>query len=111
MNSIPPSFKPVSGEWLIIPLQHIFGSEELSLYTPSVAERMPKPYIAIGKKDAERLMVEEDDQLHLKIGLSSYDFPVRVKQELVEGLAAIPHIPGLTDIIWPAKGSLIKLEL
>ena len=108
MNSIPPAFSAQAGEWTIMPLYHIFGSEELSLYTPAVAERMPKPYIAIGLTDAQKLGVAEGELLHLETTGTSYDFPALIKEELVEGLTGLPRIPGLTDIQWPAKGTLRK---
>lgn len=107
-NDIPDAFTPAIGEWVVFPLQHLFGSEELSLYTPGVAERMPKPYIAISVVDAEELDVIEDDILHIQIDSSGYDFPVHIKEELVKGLVGLPVIPGITDIVWPAKGILKK---
>ena len=35
-----------AGEWLILPLHEIFGSEELSRLAPAVAERVPQSYLA-----------------------------------------------------------------
>ena len=39
----------------LLPLYHIFGSEELSLSAPGVAELAPKPYVALNAEDAKRL--------------------------------------------------------
>jgi NADH-quinone oxidoreductase subunit G len=109
LNNIPPAFKPSPGEWLLIPLPHIFGSEELSIYTCGIAERSAKPYIAINKHDAENLNVNESDIMQVEIGDQHYELPVRVNEELPEGVAGIPfNIPGLSGIGWPAKGVLTK---
>lgn len=109
LNNIPQAFKPMPGEWLIVPLPHIFGSEELSIYTPGIAERAPKPYIAISKSDAENLNIRGGETIHVQIGKSHYDLPVLIKEELLTGLAAVPfNIPGLAGIEWPAKGILTK---
>lgn len=109
MNYIPPAFIPSPGEWQILPLPHIFGTDELSIYTPGVAERTPQPYIAINRKDAQNLNTLENEILRVQIQDQNYMLPVMIKDELPEGVAGIPyHIPGLTGIAWPAKGILKK---
>jgi len=109
LNNIPPAFKSSPGEWLILPLPHIFGSEELSIYTHGVAERSPQPYIAISKGDAEDLNINENQIIQVNIGDRNYSLPVRIKEELLNGLAGIPfNIQEMSGIAWPAKGILKK---
>jgi NADH-quinone oxidoreductase subunit G len=109
LNNAPPAFKPSPGEWLLVPLPHIFGSEELSIYTPGIAERSPQPYIAINKHDAESLNISQNDIMQVRIGDQRYELPARINEELPEGIAGIPfNIPGLSGIGWPAKGILTK---
>jgi NADH-quinone oxidoreductase subunit G len=109
LNNIPPAFKASPGEWLIVPLPHIFGSEELSIYTPGIAERSPKPYVIISKHDGENLNISDGDIIQVQIKDRNYELPARIKEELLEGLAGIPfNIPGLSGIAWPAKGILTK---
>ncbi|MEJ6979901.1 NADH-quinone oxidoreductase subunit NuoG [Pedobacter sp. P351] len=112
MNDIPPAFKPSHGEWLIIPLQHIFGSEELSIYTKGISDRAPKPYVAISKHDAEKLDINEGEIIQVRIQEHDYALPVKIKGELSDGIAGLPYqIPGLNGIAWPAKGILTKTEI
>ena len=40
-SSIPPAFQARNDEWLVVPLFHIFGSEEFSRFAPAVAEVCP----------------------------------------------------------------------
>jgi hypothetical protein len=54
----PEPFQPGEGEWLVVPLHHIFGSEELSSHSPPVAERIPEPYLAISPSDASLLEID-----------------------------------------------------
>ncbi|WEK21157.1 MAG: NADH-quinone oxidoreductase subunit NuoG [Candidatus Pedobacter colombiensis] len=109
LNNVPQPFKSLPDEWLIVPLQHIFGSEELSIYTQGVSERTPQPYIAINKHDAENLNTRENEILQILINDQNYKLRVNIKEELPNGLAGIPyHIPGLTGISWPAKGIIKK---
>jgi NADH-quinone oxidoreductase subunit G len=109
LNPIPAAFKLMPAEWLIIPLPHIFGSEELSIYTEGIRERTPEPYLAINKKDAIRFDVEQGEYLDLEIGNEVFKLPVEIKEELSEGCAAVPfNIPPLIGIVWPAKGKISK---
>lgn len=108
-KSIPAAFKPSTGEWQLIPLPHIFGSEELSLYTPGVAERSPNPYIAIGLKDANALNVKHGETLTVTVRSARYSLPVQIKEELGLGTAGVPYNLGvLAGIKWPAMASLKK---
>ena len=100
--------KPEIDDWILLPLPHIFGSEELSINTSGIAERTPKPYIAIGPADAEKLNVREGDSLIVRIKTEQFDLPVVIKEELVIGMACLPFIHEFTDIEWPLKGQLIK---
>lgn len=108
-DNIPTAFKPHKGETVIVSLPHIFGSDELSVYSPSITSRSAKPYIMLGRADAERLNVSEGDILHVQIGSQGYDLPVVRKDALPEGLAAMPYnLPSMHGILWPAKGILTK---
>ena len=96
----------------MVPLPHIFGSDELSVLSPSVEGRSPRPYIALNALDAERLQTVEGDVLQVRIGKQVFDLPVILKNELPEGLAGIPYnLPSMPGIAWPAKGVLTKAGL
>jgi NADH-quinone oxidoreductase subunit G len=61
-NDIPPAFKPEQGLWRIMPLPHIFGSEELSLHSSPVAERLPTFCALLNPLDAETLVIADDEK-------------------------------------------------
>lgn len=109
---IPKSYSTNIGAYTIIPLPHIFGSEELSIYSPGIAEMTPKPYLAIGTKDALKLSVETGEMIHLQTGKRHFNLPIKIKEELLEGTAGIPfNIPNLIGINWPATGILTKVTI
>lgn len=109
LNDVPEAFHANENEWLIIPLPHIFGSEELSIYSSGVKERSPQPYIAIARQDADRLNIREDDVLQLKLNDRVFNLKAKIKEELAKGIAGIPfNIPALYGLNLPAKGILIK---
>lgn len=64
-RTIPEPFRPVSGQWRVMLLPQIFGSEELSLRSPPVAERVQGPSVKLNPEDAEMLGVQEGDSIEI----------------------------------------------
>jgi NADH-quinone oxidoreductase subunit G len=76
---IPPAFQPKSGEWLILPAFHIFGSEELSASAPAIASLASGAYVAINPADADQPLPINDAEL-----------PVSLRPDVPRGVALIP---------------------
>jgi NADH-quinone oxidoreductase subunit G len=76
----------ISG-YRLLPLQSIFGGEELSGRSPPIAERAPAPFAVLNPRDAERLAVADGG------GIRSTDLPVslqvRTDPAMQEGSAGI----------------------
>jgi len=94
-SGLPEKFQPRENQWLLIPLYHIFGSEELSVYSPGLDERVPGEYLALHPQDAGKLGVESGDQVVVTIDAEQLEFPVKLIPDLVNGLAGLPS--GLPD--------------
>jgi NADH-quinone oxidoreductase subunit G len=106
-GEVPTAFVPNSTEWLLVPLYHIFGSEELSLSAPGVAELAPKPYVALNAEDAKHLGVEAGEQIKVKLDGAAHSLPVKIKAELPLGIAGLPvSLPGLAGISLPIRSVL-----
>jgi NADH-quinone oxidoreductase subunit G len=90
-NDIPPAFKPEQGRWRIMPLPHIFGTEELSLHSPSIAERLPAFCVLLNPLDSEILEVDSGDQVEISnlAGDSIMKAPVQIELTLPRGLIGI----------------------
>ncbi|MEO8592345.1 MAG: NADH-quinone oxidoreductase subunit NuoG [Candidatus Solibacter sp.] len=78
----PPAFEPRKDEWLVLPLYHIFGSEELSRSAQAVAELSPEPYVALNPEEAARLGKE--------VELFGHRLPVRIAADLPPGQVGVP---------------------
>jgi NADH-quinone oxidoreductase subunit G len=101
--SIPKAFEPRSGEWLALPLYHIFGSEELSNHARGIAERIPVPYVALSVGDAEGLGLHPEDVAIVEIGAREYRLPVTINKELPGGTVGIPvGLNGMEGIVTPS---------
>lgn len=92
--SVPSSFQPRRGEWLIVPLFHIFGSEESSHRAPAVAQLFPKPYLALNPEDAHAFGSQ--------VELLGRTLPVKTVPSLPKGVAGLPSgLPGLEGLELP----------
>jgi len=95
----PTRFTPRSGEWLLVSLYHLFGSERLSLETPGVAEQAPAPYVALNPDDGDRLGVGPGDTLVVEIEGRTLELPLEPEPGLPRGCAGLPEgLPGLRDL-------------
>jgi NADH-quinone oxidoreductase subunit G len=108
-SEVPPAFQPRAGEWLIIPLFHIFGSEELSMLSPSISELAPRPYLALSPDDASLLEATEGEQLEVVLDGVAHRLPVKLHPALRRGMAGVPV--GLRELPWaglPGWGKVTK---
>ncbi|HET8668171.1 MAG TPA: NADH-quinone oxidoreductase subunit NuoG, partial [Terriglobales bacterium] len=77
-TGVPSRFR--SGEeWLVVPLYHIFGSEELSVLSPGVKELSPQAYLAMNEDDAARLGLHAEEAVEFAIAGNSYRLPLKVR--------------------------------
>jgi len=88
---IPAEFIPVPGRWRIMPLPHIFGSEELSLHSPALLERLPPFCVLLNPLDAEKLGIDSGETVEISSpeGVSILSVPVQIENTLPCGLLGI----------------------
>jgi NADH-quinone oxidoreductase subunit G len=97
-TEIPAAFKPRKGYLLVVPAYHVFGSDELSVLSPSVAELAVKPYVAVNPADARTLPMEDNGRLEVVFSGISHYLPVRLSSKVSPGLAGVPM--GLKGLQW-----------
>jgi NADH-quinone oxidoreductase subunit G len=103
-GSIPQAFSPASDTWQFVPLYHIFGSEELSIHSPGIAQLAPQPYLALNLKDAERINAEAAE---FTLDGIDYRLPIKTNPSLPEGTAGVPvGLASLAGIRLPSQGKL-----
>ncbi|MEJ2039202.1 MAG: molybdopterin-dependent oxidoreductase [Desulfosarcinaceae bacterium] len=95
----PPSEGRKEGQFLLVPVHHIFGSEALSMAAPAIAGRAPRPYLALNPENAP---AAEGEQVRLQMGARTLELAVKLVQGLPQGLAGLPSgIPGLPVVDGP----------
>ena len=105
----PAAFERRSDVWLVVPLHHIFGSEELSVLSPGIAELAPASYLALNPDDAAALDLGAGDTAQLHLGTTEHRLPVRLEPSLQRGIAGFPvGLPGIGAVMLPAAGRVTK---
>jgi len=95
-TDVPAAFRRQQDKWLVVPMHHIFGSEELSVISKEVLERVPKPYLALSAEDAKDLSVADGDVVELRVNGSTLELAVQLRAELPSGVAGCPAgLPGV----------------
>jgi NADH-quinone oxidoreductase subunit G len=108
---IPEAFKPRDREFLIVPLYHIFGSEELSVWARGVAELMPEPYLALNPEDAAKLSIHDDEEVELSLPHTALTLPVKLRPGMPEGVGGLPAgLPKLQGIGLPDWGKVLGTD-
>ncbi|PRY11328.1 NADH dehydrogenase subunit G [Pontibacter ummariensis] len=101
--AVPQKFVPLGGHLYMLPLHHIFGSEELSNQSPPIMGRIPAPYVAINTADAIRMKLDEGDLLSFSIEGQAYQLPVKTSHTIPSGTAGLPNgLPGVPFAELPA---------
>lgn len=106
--SLPTDPVTVSkGELQFVPLHHIFGSEDMSARSPSVAQRIPQPYIQLNVNDAVALEVQEGGMLKFEVHGQHFQLQVKISSSLPAGVAGLPvGLPGMEFCSLPAIGKV-----
>jgi NADH-quinone oxidoreductase subunit G len=103
----PAAFEPRRGERLLVPIHHVFGSEELSGRAPAVASQAPGPYLALTPEDAAAI---GEDTAEVSIGGETHRLPVRVSPDLPKGVAGVPAgIPPFIGMRLPAWSKFSRM--
>jgi NADH-quinone oxidoreductase subunit G len=110
-TDIPDKFQPMQDHLWVVPVYHIFGSEELSTHSEPVATRIPSPYILIHESDALALELSEGQMLHFEIDGQHYALPVKLSTVIRKGLACVPYgMSGLHFAELPAWANIKQGE-
>ena len=101
-TSIPPAFEPREGEWLLLPMFHFVGSEELSQAAGGLAELATKPHVFVNSAD-----LPEGTEVELSCASGTFRLPVRVRPDIPRGVACLSAgIAPLGGVTMPAWGKI-----
>jgi len=100
-STIPPAFEPREGEWLLLPMYHFIGSEELSLAARGLRELATKPHVAINCTD-----LADGMEVEVSCAIGTFRLPVRRRPDLPRGVACLSA--GMSGVTMPAWGKIAR---
>ncbi|HSC83311.1 MAG TPA: NADH-quinone oxidoreductase subunit NuoG [Pseudomonas sp.] len=107
--AVNAAFNPAQGTLQAVPLHHLFGSEETSSRAAPVQERIPQPYVALAKAEADRLGVNDGALLSLSVNGQALRLPLQIHEDMAIGLVGLPAgLPGIPALIAGAVVSSIQ---
>jgi NADH-quinone oxidoreductase subunit G len=105
-NAIPAAFQPREREWLLLPMYRIFGSDELSLSAPGIAELTRKPHVAMNSDD-----FAENTEVEISSAGNTFRLPVRIRPDLPRGVAALSvGTAPLVGMTLPGWGTIARAK-
>jgi len=98
------------GEWLIVPVYQIFGSEELSASASSLAQRIPEPFIYLNQEDADILNVVDQEIVQIEISKNKLKIKIKIENSLRQGIAGLTvQLPGMPFFDLPGWVKIYKI--
>ena len=105
---VPAAYSPERDQSLVVPVHHIFGSEELSMKAPAVRECAPEPYLGLCGLMAERLGISDGGVVTLVSDAGVRLLKAKLFASLPDYVAVIPAgLPGLEGLGAPFYARLI----
>jgi NADH-quinone oxidoreductase subunit G len=104
---VPAAFVARADAWTVVPLAHIFGSEELSARAAPLANLIPAAYVALNPADADTLDAAEDATLEVNLPGGAVRLPLQRRKSLPRGTVGLAvGVPGAP---WFAAGAIATL--
>ncbi len=93
-TQVPPPHEGRQGEWLVMPLPRVFGSDELSRAAPAVAQRTEPARLLLNPDDAAKLGLAEGQKARVTLEGNALELPVALQPSLPTGIAGVPLVTG-----------------
>jgi NADH-quinone oxidoreductase subunit G len=105
-TAIPSAFKPRDDEWLLLPIYHFVGSDELSMAARGLSELAAKPYVAINCHE-----LTDGTEVEVSCASGAFRLPVRIRPDLPQGIVCFSvGLPLLSGITLPAWGRIARAK-
>jgi NADH-quinone oxidoreductase subunit G len=105
-TAIPSAFKPRDGEWLLLPMYHFVGSDELSMAARGLSELAAKPYVAINCHE-----LTDGTEVEVSCASGAFRLPVRIRPDLPQGVVCFSAgLPLRSGITLPAWGRIARAK-
>jgi NADH-quinone oxidoreductase subunit G len=111
-DAVPAAFVARVDEWTVVPLAHIFGSEELSARAAPLANLIPAAEVALNPADADTLGAAEHAALEVTLPGGAVLLPLRRSGSLPRGTVGLAvGVPGAPWFTAGVSATLAKAPI
>jgi len=94
-GDVPAAFAVRTNELRVLPIYHLFGSDEMAAKAPVTESRNATAYVALSSATAAQLTVGADAMVLVRAGAGAAKLPIRIDDSLPVGTLGLPV--GLAD--------------
>jgi NADH-quinone oxidoreductase subunit G len=94
-TAIPPAFEPRDGEWLLVPMYHFVGSDELSMAARGISQLATQPQVTINTSN-----LTDGAEVEVSCASGTLRLPVHIRPDLPHGVACVSTGTGITLPAW-----------
>jgi len=111
-NHVPSAFEPKQGQWQVVPVYHIFGSEELSSKGKAIGERIPERKIYMNEVDAKSIKMIDNQSVQLDISGKILQSKIKINNSFPKGIIGISYnLPGMPFLSLPGWGKISPIPV
>ncbi len=93
------------GQFTIVPVYQIYGSDELSASAKGLAQRINEPFVYLNPADASDLQIGNDEQIELSVSNTKLTIKVKIEESIGQGIAGLSvNLPGMPFVELPVSG-------
>jgi len=93
----------------IVPIHHLFGSEENSAKSAAIKQRIPKLYATLNSMEAAKLGLITGDNLEITVSSVVLNLPIIINDNLADGVLGIPFgFASISNHIFEQKEFSVK---
>ena len=105
-GGVPSDFEPRNGEWFLMPMHSIFGSDELSLMAPGIRELATVPHVAVNAGD-----FTEGEKVDVRCSGATFQLSVHIRPDLPPGVAGLPvGVSPIVGLDLPGWGTIVSTK-
>ncbi len=98
------------GQFTIVPVYQIYGSDELSASAKALAQRIPEPFVYLNPTDATDLQVGNDELIELTVSKTKLTIKVKIEESIGRNIAGMTiNLPGMQFVELPTIGRFVKI--
>ncbi len=103
-KDVPTPFKEQQDQWLAIPVHLFYGSDELSIHTPGVAELVPAPFVLINNETAENF---QNKRVKVELINRTLELEIKTSSAFPKGVIGLPvGMPALGFLNLPTMAKI-----